>query len=427
MTRSELAAIFGMTPEAAVAFLRDKKLFATWDYREIFGAAHRRTFTVAKVMKLDLLTEIHASLVQAQRDGKGFDEWRRQLRPTLARHGWLGTTEVFNPRTGEFKTIKVNARRLHTIYETNIRSAYAHGRYLHQMASPTLDMWMYVSALLPTTRPQHAAMHGRVYPRSHPFWDAHYPPNGYNCHCHVRAYSSAQLARRGITPSTEYEPFADPGFTHRPAEGIEAAWDRKILSAPDALKPLAKQEKQISDLYDTAFDADADLAQVFMRHKPAMVLDPNARINNKAAYDLTNRLIIFRSIPDLPTLRHESAHALDHARDFVSAAMLPTLEKDVASWQQTHGSRDEIKAILTSNPYDDDFYMHDLFYLSSEGWVGYPTREKSYFTDRNKHAEAFAVMMEAYLSGTKLDIIQTYFPTTYEEFMKILATLKESP
>ena len=422
MPKRDLSALFGMEPKEAVTYLQKKKIKTSWDYREVWGEAHHRTFTVAKIMKADLLRDIHDSLTLALKDGTPFNEWHKRLKPTLVAKGWYGRTEVFNPDTGEFQTITVGSRRLKTIYETNMRSVYNYGRYQHLQRSG-MPYWMYISALLPTTRDPHRAMHGAVYPKEHPFWSANYPPNGYNCKCKVRGYTEQMLKQRGIRPREEYETIADPGFTHSPATAsLSGVWEEKILNAPDQVKDLARIEKDVSDMYDVAFESDIDLKKAFMAHKPKMIIDPDARISGAGAYSTKMRAIIFKSAPDLTLLRHESTHAIDHALGFISSALLPELKKDVTSWK---GKREKIKGALTSKTYDDDFYIHDLFYLSSGGWVGYETRENGYMTALHQHAEAFAIMMEAYLSGTKLDIIKAYFPNSYKAFLELIAKIKE--
>ena len=425
MTRAQLLALFGLSPAQGVAYLRDKQPTLSWSYTEVYGAAHDQTFTVAKVMKLDLLKDLHHSLTEAMDKGLPFEEWRQKLRPTLVAKGWYDRTEVFNPETGEFKTITVGAHRLRTIYETNLRSAYAQGRYTHQQRSQTLTYWMYVSMLLPTTRDAHRAMHGRVYPRDHAFWDAHYPPNGYRCKCRVRAYSKTMLERKGITVQQEYEPFADPGFARRPGEGLDATWNRKILSAPDALKPLAKQEKQISDLYDTAFDSDPALHAVMQTIKPSMTV--LAHGEEEAFYSPAREEVFFWSRPvALATLRHEAGHRLDHASGWISKSLQTPIVLEGSALKRR---KKEIQKVLQAH--EEDAQLQDLFYLSSRRAVGtIVTRsDDAAITQSLMAKEAFANFFQFYLLAdpAKLDIIQTYFPRTYEAFLKQLKKRKEQP
>ncbi|RKV99417.1 MAG: phage head morphogenesis protein, partial [Campylobacter sp.] len=47
-----------------------------FDYDEIMHEAHSRAFTVAKITRIDLLSDIQASLSEAYKKGRGFTEWR---------------------------------------------------------------------------------------------------------------------------------------------------------------------------------------------------------------------------------------------------------------------------------------------------------------------------------------------------------------
>jgi SPP1 gp7 family putative phage head morphogenesis protein len=423
MKRSELSAIFSMPPDEAVAWLRKKKLRLSWDYTEVWGEAHRRTFTVAKIMKLDLLGDIHRSLTEALEQGKPFREWQEELRPTLAAKGWYGKTEVINPETGEVKTITVGAHRLRTIYESNMRSAYNYGRYLHQSRSKTLTYWMYVSALLPTTRPSHRAMHGSVYPREHPFWTAHYPPNGYNCKCKVRAYSKSMIERRGLRVKEDYEPFADPGFSHPPAGGLDRVWERKILDAPKKIRPLAKMQREMVELYEKSFEADEEIRKTMLANRPEII--PALRKEAGYRYDSRSRRHIIY-VPahgvDLATMRHESGHAADHMMGIASRRLSDLLQSDVEA-MKSH--RPSIKQALIEH-FDDDVAMHDLFYLSTDKWVGYPTREDDYFSKEKKHLEAFANFFEIYLSADKkrIKMVDRWFPDSWRAFLSMLEALR---
>ena len=48
-------------------------------------------------------------------------------------------------------------------------------------------------------RPAHAALHGVTLPMSDPFWEQHYPPNGWRCRCDV------VQVRRGKYPVTDHD------------------------------------------------------------------------------------------------------------------------------------------------------------------------------------------------------------------------------
>jgi len=189
---------FNLPPIKAIKYLKNKQPELHFDYDEIMHEAHHKAFTVAKVTKLNLLNDIFKSLQNAQKRGIPYEQWKKELIPTLKKHGWWGNIEVTNPETGEIKEIYVGSRRLKTIFYTNTRVAYNVGRWQHQMQLKEAVYLRYVAILDNKVRPSHAKNHGVVRHRDDPFWKSHYPPNGWNCRCRVQAYSLKQLKKRGL-------------------------------------------------------------------------------------------------------------------------------------------------------------------------------------------------------------------------------------
>jgi len=66
--------------------------------------------------------------------------------------------------------------------------------------------WMYVAIIDPSTRPEHAAMNGRVFRYDDPIWQTHYPPLGPGCRCRVRALTESQVKARNITVESSVGP-----------------------------------------------------------------------------------------------------------------------------------------------------------------------------------------------------------------------------
>ena len=191
---------FDTPPADVIDYFRAKKPELHFDYDEILYEAHQKAFTVAKVTKLDLLSDIHESLLNAQKSGQSFESWKKDLTPTLQKYGWWGKTEVMNPTTGEFKTIDVGSRRLKTIYDTNMRTSYAQARYRTQMNSDA-EYLRYSAILDSKTRPAHRLLHGTILPKNDPWWDTNYPPNGWRCRCKARAITSYEMEARGLKVS----------------------------------------------------------------------------------------------------------------------------------------------------------------------------------------------------------------------------------
>ncbi|MCX8520196.1 MAG: phage minor head protein [Rhodoferax sp.] len=58
-------------------------------------------------------------------------------------------------------------------------------------------------------RKEHLAWHGLTLPHDHPFWQTHFPPNGWLCHCRVTGVTQAEgqrSAKAGLgTPPSDWD------------------------------------------------------------------------------------------------------------------------------------------------------------------------------------------------------------------------------
>ncbi len=196
--------ILDIPPEEAVKHFRAKGFHVGFDWRDTDAATHVRSFTVAKAMKLDILQDIQGAMDAAIADGRTFDWFRDNLEPTLRKKGWWGRQPMLDPVTGETRMVQLGSpRRLRIIFDTNVRMAYAHGRWQGiERLKEQMPYLRYVAVRDARTRPQHAAWHGTVLPVDHPFWHTHYPPNGWRCRCIVQQLSDDDLERYGYKVSS---------------------------------------------------------------------------------------------------------------------------------------------------------------------------------------------------------------------------------
>lgn len=183
----DLAAVFNMPPAEAIAFFERKGFVISWDWQEVWREANSKSFTVAKVTRLDVLTDIHHAIVDDLKHGGSFPTFLEKLQPTLEAKGWWGRREHIDQETGEITNVQYGSPwRLETIYETNMQSAYMAGRYRGMLAASKYAPWWEYSAVMDNrTRRTHAALNGRVFRFDDPFWDSWYPPNGFRCRCRV--------------------------------------------------------------------------------------------------------------------------------------------------------------------------------------------------------------------------------------------------
>ncbi|WDF73517.1 phage head morphogenesis protein [Novosphingobium sp. KACC 22771] len=193
-------------------FLDPKDTVRAWEMRgalqptvkwsEMMHEQHAVAFTVAKIAKLDLLRQIQTSLDTVIREGGTFEGWKANILPNLQSAGWWGTV-ANKDLTGTDQPITVNERRLRTIYDTNVRMSLASGHWTRIQSQK--DVFPYLRYLPSTSehkRPLHMAWYGTLLPVDHPWWQTHFPPNGWFCKCHFEQVSERKMAKKGwsITP-----------------------------------------------------------------------------------------------------------------------------------------------------------------------------------------------------------------------------------
>lgn len=199
MSPPDLKFAFNLPPSKAIEYFEAKGAQITFDWREMLGEAHARTFTVTKAAQLDVLKDIHDMVRKALREGITLRQFQDELEPRLKAKGWWGKQQMTGP-DGVTRTVQLGSpARLATIYRTNLQTAYMAGRWQDMIANAeNRPYWQYVAVLDSKTRPAHRALNGKVFRYDDPFWKYFYPPNGWNCRCRVRAYNARDIEARGL-------------------------------------------------------------------------------------------------------------------------------------------------------------------------------------------------------------------------------------
>lgn len=202
VTDTDIKFMFGATPEEAVAYLEKKGLRLSWNWHETLDGAHARSFTIAKVARIDVLQELKGALKDTLKNGGTEKQFIDNLTPTLQKLGWWGK-QIIVDSGGNAEVAQLGSpRRLKTIFRTNLQSAYMSGRFKNMMAArDTHPYWMYRAILDGRTRAAHRALDGMVFHVDDPFTGIGYPPNGHNCRCRDVPMTEARLKRKGITPT----------------------------------------------------------------------------------------------------------------------------------------------------------------------------------------------------------------------------------
>lgn len=190
----DLKALFKLSPSIAIKYFRNKNNKLSWDWHEVWQSAHQKSFTVAKLVREDILQDIRDSLDKALAEGKTFQQFQKELKPTLQKKGWWGEQFVGDSQGNVEKVQMGSLSRLKTIYQTNMQTSYMAGRYKTQLDNADdRPYWQYVAVMDRRTRPEHAELNERTFRYDDPFWNSFYPPNGWRCRCRVRALTKDDL------------------------------------------------------------------------------------------------------------------------------------------------------------------------------------------------------------------------------------------
>lgn len=264
-------------PKDALDWFRDKGYQVGFDHRDVWQEEHAAAFTVAKAMRLDILEGIREAMDKALAEGQSFGQFRRELQPLLERMGWWGRQELFDPLEGAEREVQLGSpRRLKTIYNTNLRTAHAAGQWQRiQRAKATHPFLLYQLGPSREHRVEHLSWAGRLLPVDHPWWQTHFPPNGWGCKCHVRAVSKreaerlrAQGAVSEVAPDEGEQEYVNrrTGEVLQVPKGIEPGWAYNPGSA-GRLEPVLLSLQQKLDR------SDPGLARITVRRMGEVLSD----------------------------------------------------------------------------------------------------------------------------------------------------------
>ncbi|MFC5525223.1 phage minor head protein [Rhodanobacter ginsengisoli] len=177
---------YGSLPfKEQIAFFRNKRNVLTEAWTDVWEAEHDHAFMVAGANRIDLLVDLRAAVDKAIAEGTGLEAFRHDFDAIVAKYGW-----AYNGGRNW---------RTRVIYETNLRTSYAAGRYAQLQALKSVrPFWRYRhSDAVQHPRPMHLAWNGLVLAADDTWWATHYPPNGWGCQCTVEALNARDLKRLG--------------------------------------------------------------------------------------------------------------------------------------------------------------------------------------------------------------------------------------
>ncbi len=223
----------------AIDFLKRKINLPTAVGERLINQIQAKSFTIAGVMKMDLLEDFHTAINKMIDEGLTIHDFRNEFDSIVEKYGW-----DYNGSRGW---------RSQVIYETNLQSAYQEGRYQQATDPDTLKAfpyWRYRTAGDTRVRPEHAAWNNTILRADDPWWETHYPYRGdeqnwFGCRCDVEVLTEEEYNDLAVNP--DYQTIPPDAVGTRGAVsplGYEAALKRKLESMPEELRQafLAEME-----------------------------------------------------------------------------------------------------------------------------------------------------------------------------------------
>lgn len=213
---------FGLKFQEAIDFLKGKIPAPTLAWDDLAGPVHAKVFAVAGATKADLVNDIHTAVTKAIEQGETITQFRKDFDKAVSTHGW-----TYKGKRGW---------RSRVIYQTNMRAAHMAGRWKQLQANKAFRPYIqYRTAGDARVRPLHRAWDGMVFHIDHPFWDTHYPPNGWLCRCTVRSLGASDVDERNLpieekspTEKSRWVVNKDGELTDLVPIGIDPGWDHNV-------------------------------------------------------------------------------------------------------------------------------------------------------------------------------------------------------
>ena len=213
---------FSVKPIEAIGFLRRKLRVPTRVWTDIWQEMHSAAFVVAGAQSDALLKDFQEAVLAAIEDGETLAQFRKRFDAIVKEHGWSYR----------------GARnwRSRVIFQTNLRMAYSAGRWQQiERVKKTRPYLRYVHVdpfgADRRNRREHQSWHNTVLPVDHPWWQTHFPPNGWSCRCSVQSLSARDLDRYKLKVSEEAPVIR---WVER---FVGAGSDRRAILVPEGIDP----------------------------------------------------------------------------------------------------------------------------------------------------------------------------------------------
>lgn len=362
----------GLPYQEAIDFIRKKLQIPSEKWNDLLGEIHAKGFTISGAMKAALLDDLHKAVIASIADGETITEFRKRFDNIVKKHGWS-----YKGKRGW---------RTSVIYNTNKRTARMAGRWQKMWDNRKFRPYLqYMDAGDGRVRPLHRSWNGTILPVDHPWWNTHYPPNGWGCRCTVVSLSKGDLKREGLKVSDKSSVEVNPKTGN--VDGIDQGWDynvgkawlapetnfgEQVLNLAPNIRKAALDTIDISAA-DGAFKSFVnDTALLFAKSKtPPKHIKTTGYLTNDILEGLFTNGVIPHNV-QLTVRDREIMHLMRDSKSDAASLLshiksLPKLIRtpDVVLWDSgISGNRSPNPALIYAFKLDDGRYAKYVFRIS---------------------------------------------------------------
>jgi uncharacterized protein with gpF-like domain len=190
----------------AIEFLRRRLEIGSDEWLRILEEEGATSSAIADDTVRTIVEELAQSALDVLEQGGTLEQFRADYDDIVKKSGW-----TYKGDSGWHSQL---------VFRLHVGMAQAAGRWEQAQriaaANPTRPIYArYVTAGDHRVRPNHLEWQGIILPLGHAFWLTHWPPNGFNCRCHIQIVTDIDLRRYGWTVT----PDSDPRLQLPPDEG----------------------------------------------------------------------------------------------------------------------------------------------------------------------------------------------------------------
>lgn len=209
----------GVKFSEAIDFLRQRLALPDGVWLKLLQEADEAARDRSAGMNDAMVRDILEAVLIALEEGSTVETFREDFDVITAARGWTGDNTT--------------GWRSALTFRVMTAQAMAAGRWRQIQRLKVRRPWLrYITAGDHRVRDTHKAWHGIILHADDPWWNTHFPPNGFNCRCHVQQLSDRDLERYGLSVTPEAPPL---NFVIRFVRGVEGI--RNPVEVPAGIDP----------------------------------------------------------------------------------------------------------------------------------------------------------------------------------------------